>query len=743
MHRLIFILFPLLISQLTVGQASYHLSDFQIKQDALIKGTHSHTKGLDIQFRFSPYQLDNTTHEFTIKIEAKEQLIAQQSKTFTYQYTDSIAYLVDSLGIDSLPNLDTIVHLYIPYREIAVEEGDYTTNITITTKGKTLPVYSRPFLLHQVKIYDLFLALKTATIVPDSNANPLGLGYHAPDPKWLVKLGDNQTLHGLVNRNKFKTKPKSFSTTMTNYDSLIVCVHNADPTAANDMGCFLVEHGAQNFNKKYQQLTIGHRIKEATFEVKKIERKPISSHFLVTEQVEHKGIQGIKLAFNYSLPLQYKRRNIGIKITDEKQASFANIMPLTQHRKQEDNRIIGAYSYFIPYYNLQHSKQIKLLLTGNDKIIQHHKSKELTIVKTVDSASLQQTAGYIHNGLSGILYQLEVKFDQLPKEGQLKIAFPSLSKKTIAQLSYWTSTAPNKIYAGSHQKIPLVYQQTIFVFLPYFVAPQHIQLTPYLLFEGIDIPAIQLIAFKSQAYACPSSLNDIQIHATSHEEHLQAGLSGQLFRFSMIVPDYYHSKGFFDLQILANGTTLNQGFFINNDANQPTQFPIHNQKKIEVFIPYRFMQKDAHYEVILQAKSNNFALSESRKEQFNNTLSPVQTIGFYLQHLVTKDWDQIVYKVGLRNDKNPNSTYEHLGYTIIIHDTISNHYKPDFPVALDFEAALKDEIIIWIKEKDQSDDQALRFKTSIAMLLEEKNTLSLQHTPSLKKALFKAIPRAN
>lgn len=721
------------------AQSDYQLSLFKIKHHANIPGTNSSTKGLDIQFKISPYLLDIATQKFSVEIKDKGQIIATTELDFTYQCSDSLAYLVDSLGMDSF-DLDTSVHLYLPYRDIDTEEGNHDVTLLIWVKGQGLPVYNRPFRLKQVKIYDLFLDLKTATVIPDSTANPVGLGYNAPDPKWLVQVGSELTLQGLKNRNSFKVKPKTFSTAISNYDSLSVCVYNADATAYNYLGCFKVDHGSQAFTKNYQQAETG-RVKEANFEVIKVERKPVSTAFEVQENIVYKGIKGIQVDFNYSLPLAYKRRSIRIKMTDETQTPFENVLDIVSQRTVEGNRIVGTYRYFIAYYNLQASKRVKLKLTGNDHLIQQHESVDLNITKTIEGINVQQTVGHQHQGISGILYQIDFSIPEIPTQTQLKLSFPSLSKETIAQLFYWNAENPSEIHKGTEPKIPQINQQSIFIFLPYFVAPKTIQLAPRLTIEAIDVPPIKLATFKTKTYACPSSLNDIQIEATSHEEALFTGISGQLFQFSTNIPSYYHSKGLFKIQVLENGQVLDKEFFINGDANEALEFPIHNQQNIRVFIPYRIMLEGARYTVTLQAQSADFTLSESRAEQYLNQQASMQNIGFYLQELQSKDWAQISYKIAVRNSQNPNSTYPHLGYKIIAQGTVDKNYQPSIPVATNFSAALNDEIVIWIKSIDQPDAQALRFSTSIAAMRAAENALNIKNQGAIKKAIFKMIDK--
>lgn len=739
MRLYLYILSFFFISTPLKAQSDYHLSLFKVEQNATIQGMYSSTKGLDIQFKLKPYLLDLEAQHFWVEIKDKGQIIATKTLDFKYQYSDSLAYLVDSLGMDSF-DLDTSLHIYIPYRNIDTEEGIHDLSLLIWVKGRGLPVYNRAFRLHQVKIYDLFLDLKTATLIPDSTANPLGLGYSAPDPKWLVEIGADFSLDGSKNRNAFKLKPQTFSTAISNSDSLSICIYNADASAYEYLGCFKIAHGNQAFIKKYQQVKTG-KVEQVDFEVKKIERKPVHTNFEVQENVEYKGIKGLRIDFEYSLPLAYRRRSIRIQVTDEKQALLENILDLVSQRTVEENRIVGNYSYFIAYYNLQGSKRIKLRLTGNTYLIQQHESADLKIKQTIEALKVQQTEGYQYEGISGILYQIDFNLSEIPAQAQLKLSFPTLSAETVAQLFYWNATTPSNVHKGIDSKIPAIRQQTLFVFLPYFVAPKTIQLAPQLRIEAIDVPPIKLATFDTKTYACPSSLNDIQIEATSHEEALFTGISGQRFQFRTNIPSYYHSKGIFKIEILENGKAIQKGFFIDDDANKTLEFPIHNQQNIRVFLPYRIMQKGARYTVKLQAQSTSFILSESRIEQFTNQQQKIHNIGFYLQELQSKDWEQVVYKISIRNNQNPNTTYPHLGYKTIAQDTVSKHYQPAIPIALNFSAALEDEIVIWIKAPHQPDNQALKFSTSIAALQATKNLLSLKNQGAIKKAVFKMIDK--
>ena len=595
--------------------------------------------------------------------------------------------------------------------------------------------------MEQIKIYDLFVDLKSANVLPDSGVNPLGLKYNAPDPKWIVKVGLDKKFHGLKNRNESTLIPKSFSTSISDYDAVDVCVFNADPTANKFLACQNIAHGIGDFSKDYNDHNIGKKIEAAGFSIKKLERKPAFSGFDVTENYVHKNIKGILLNFSYSLPLHYKRRNIRIELVDQQKAALEGLIPLKENRSQEINRIIGDYSYFIPYYNLQKVAQIHVMLKGNDKIIQEHFSTALNVEKTIDAVNLKQTVGHLRDGISGILYQLDFKLPELPQGTQLKLTFPSLAAETIKKLRYWNSNQPSKVYSGDQQELPNLKEQQIFVFLPYFVAPKHIHIVPQLTIEAIDVPPIVLAKFKSNEYGRPTSLNDIQIQATSNEVHQFTGLEGQLFSFNTTIPDYYHSKGFFDIQILENGQVMKSGFFINKDAEASNQPPIHNQQLLEVFIPYRSMQADATYEVRLQAKGAGFLLSEPRSERFVNKNKTIKTVGLYLQQVNSKDWKEITYKIGFRNQNNINRTYLHLGYTIIKEESIQGNFKPNPPVAFDFSAAPNDELLIWIKEKNMRDDDAIQIKTSINELINNGNNLTIKNQGAIKNMIFKIIER--
>jgi hypothetical protein len=739
MQKYILIIISLFLCHCSWGQEDYQLSNFNVIENALIAGQGTYTQGLDIQFRYSPDTLNGKEHMFSIDIVSKEYSIGKQTQPFTFTCNDSITYLIDSLSIDSVLSLDTIVHIYVPYRSLDIEEGNHNVTISIFAKGKTLPIYKRRHRIDQIKIYDLFIDLHEASIIPDSNSNPLGLNYNPPDPKWLVKIGVDQTLHGAVTRNSYKPKPKSFNTSITNYDTVSVCMYDSDITVSNFIGCYTLEHGSNNFTKNYSYKKIGPKVEKAKFDVKKIERIPASSDFNIIENYSHKNIKGVKVNFNYSLPIHYERRNIRIQIFDENQAFFENLIELDGNRSQKNSRIIGNYTYFISYYNLQKSKQIKLNLLGNDKTIQQYQTDALVIEKTIDGLSLEQTIGHTYKGISGILYKVDFQIQQFPNGAELKLEFPSLNKKVQEKLLYWNESQPNKIQKGSHHELEAIEKQTILIFLPYFVAPKYIKLAPRLTIEAIDIPPITLANFESEAYTCPLGLNDIQIQPTSNKKHNFTGLSGQLFSFNTLVPSYYHSKGSFQIQILEDGQAIEKGFFINQDVKESKQQPIRTQKNIDVFIPYRFMAKSATYEISLQAKNNTFAISELKKEQYANTNSPVKSIGLYLHRLSSKDWDEIVYKIGIRNDRNINSTYEHLGFKILLEETVDGNYKPDIPKAIHFDIAPDDEIVIWIKEKNMRDDEAIRLQTSLKEIQDEGDVLTIKNQGALKQVIFKLI----
>ncbi|MDC0231594.1 hypothetical protein OAK19_06465 [Aureispira] len=728
-----------LTGALAFSQQDYQLSSFVVSENAIILGQGTQSKGLDINFVYSPDTLNDQEHQFSVELKLKEHVIAKQILNFTYSPNDSIANLIDSLGIDSVGNLDTIVHFFLPYRSIAAVEGNHNLTITIFAKNNKLPLYNQPYIFHQIRIYDLFLNLRSATIIPDSNANPLGLKYSVPDPKWLVNIGVDQQLHSSINRNSFQAESKFFKTTISNHDKVEVCLYNADPTVDEILGCYTIKHGKDSCSKNLKNLNIENKIQNAQIDVQKMERYPASSNFQVSENFIYKNIKGVNIIFDYDLPLHFKNRSIAIKLMNEKNMEINNIMVLLNKRQQIKNRIVGNYSYFISYYNLQNSKQIQLMLSGNDKTIKHHQTPDLEIEKTIDSLKISQNESYVHRCISGILYKLDFYLPYLPKESQLKLNFPTLNAKTKAHLIYWNEGQNQKTFRESNGALPSVQAQKIYVFLPYFIAPESINLNPELTLESIDIPTIVLTSFKTEALTCPAGTNDIQILTPGYKEDQLSGLSGQLFKFKITIPEYYHSKGIIDIQLLENGQSIEKGFFINNNINPLKKQKIYNQKSIEVFLPYRIMKKGATYEVVLQAKNNNFMLSDARRETYNHTSSPFQTISFYLDRITHKEWKEVIYKVGVRNNKNINNTYEHLSYEIVLQDTVKGKYKPDLPTSFKFQTALKDDLIIWIKELNSSDANAIKIKTSIASIMDQGNELTIKNKDGLKQVVFKLV----
>lgn len=742
MFILVFITALFCCSHTIFGQSNYQLSQFSIAQEAAIKGTNGNSKGLAIQFLFSPTTKPSETYNFRLLIEHKEQKVASIDQTFSYECSDSILYLIDSMGIDSIPNLDTLYQFYIPYSSIRLEEGMHNIRLVLTDKNQSnKPLYETSYRFKQVKIYDLFFDLGQATVLPDSGKNPLGLGYNTPDPKWLVKVGAYDLIHGLKNRNKFEPIPKKATTSISDYDPIEVCVFNADPTANKAVACYSIQHGQGDFAQTYKDHQLGKQVIEANFSIQKLERKPAESNFKIIEDYSFKNIRGLKIDFTYSLPLDFKRKSLAILLNDHQGNPLEHVIDLNNKRTQETNRIIGDYSYFIPYYNLNKINYIDLALTANKQIIRQHQSESLTIESALSTTNIQQTVGYLHQGISGILYQLDFNIKDLPQGAQLKLSFPSLPDEIRNQLIYWNGEQPSKIYKGSNLELPYIQQQSIFVFLPYYVAPKFIRLHPQLTIEAIDIPTITLATFESKEYACPSSLSDIQINALPSEHTIFTGLAGQHFKFTTNVPDYYHSKGFFEFVITANGQPITADIFVNGSAENSLTCPIHSQKELSVFIPYRFMQQDATYKVSLQAKSEHFMLSEARQIQYINTDQQLKLVGFFLEQFQSKEWSTIQYKVGVRNTKNLNKTYEHLSYKTIIKESVKIPHKPNFPKAIEFEAALDDELVIWIKEVTMRDEEAIKIKTSIAEILNNKNKVEIKNKEQIKQATFKIIPK--
>ena len=464
-NKLVYLItFFLFLSRAFVfSQEDYHLSAFIVNNNAIITGQGTESKGLDISFQFSPDTLNYKEHRFSVELRLKEHIIAIQTLDFTYTPNDSIRNLIDSLGIDSIGNIDTTIHFWIPYRAIAVEEGQHDIIVNIFANNNKVPLYQKSYQFKQSRIYDLFLNLQSATIIPDSNANPLGLKYSVPDPKWLVNIGVDEQLESNINRNSFQLESKFFNTTISNYDKVEVCIYNADRTANKILSCYTIKHGKDSCSNILRNLKIGDKVEDAQFRVQKMERYPASSNFQVTENFIYKNIKRINISFDYDLPFQFKDRSIDIQLLKEKDIELKNIMVIKNQRQQINNRIIGKYSCFIAYYNLQNAKQIRLILSEKDKIIRQHQTSNLIIEKTIDSLKISQKQGYVHKCISGILYTLDFYLPFVPKKSEFKLNFPTLDANAKGHIFYWNEGKTHRSFEESKGILPLTQNQKIYI----------------------------------------------------------------------------------------------------------------------------------------------------------------------------------------------------------------------------------------------------------------------------------------
>ena len=102
-------------------------------------------------------------------------------------------------------------------------------------------------------------------------------------------------------------------------------------------------------------------------------------------------------------------------------------------------------------------------------------------------------------------------------------------------------------------------------------------------------------------------------------------------------------------------------------------------------------------------------------------------------------YKEVIYKAGIRNDKNLNNTYEHLSYKIVLQDTVKGKYKPELPTSFKFQTVLNDDLIIWIRDINSNDPQSIKIKTSVASMMKQNNELSLKNKDGLKQVVFKLV----
>lgn len=739
-----------------ISLSAQHGSIQNVKLSPMVYFGQPQNYGIRIDITISNQAL--TTYQYPLALELIHQgrLIGQQQQEFTYLPPDSsslsqlldslapniaLAVAQDSLVLDSLPfGSDTIWSFFLPYRSLALETGNHKLLLNLKTPNQEQNLYSSTVNLEQVPLYDLFLELEKGIIQLDSGVNPLSLSYRAPDPKWLVHLG-NSDFHGLKHKNAFECKSKSIETTIADGDALSVCIHNADPSSQEDLVCWEIPHGNAAYEQTYKDASVSKRLQAVNFQVKKIRRLPPETDFRVKDGVSYRGVQGIQLDFTYSLPLSYKRYQLRINLLNQHYQALKNFITIKEKRVQEGHRIVAHYQYFIAYYELQKSDYVQLLLSANDQHLAQHQTKGLSIQRAVRTANFKQTVGHQRNGISGILYELNFDIAYLPEQGQLEVVFPNFPAQSLSPIEYWTSTTANKIQQGAPILLPNATDQQVFIFLPYFAAPSLIEPSPQLRISSLGLPSMLLYEFRSRPYNRPSSLNDIQIHTTSHAQSSWTGLSGYQVDFAVQIPAFYHSKGYFDLLILENDSIYKGQVVLNNSIGNNLRVPIYQQKRLSVFLPARALKKDAKYKVKLQAKNEAFILSEPRQEQFIHQDNQAKSIQLYLERLDTRQAAEFEYTIGVRNYYNYNNTYPQLSYQTLLKEQIQTPYKPDFPKAHDFDLVPKDELVIWLQPIGQGNQASVQFSTTLEEIEQNKGRFEVLDHPLFKRLVLRILVR--
>lgn len=704
------------------AQSDYTLHNFLLLKHVELEGEFTSSKGLLAQFELA--HLKSTPQHTKIEVEL---------------YSSSFLVFKCSKNV-ALSDTNRLVQIGIPYKDIELEEGVHNVKLVLKINKNPVPVYRERLRLQQPKVFDLFLNLEQATVLPDSGYNPIGLNNNAPDPVWMLQIYDTEK-KGITERNSFQPLPLQVTTTATTFDSIMIGVYDIDPVYTRWLGQYPLTGNNKTFEKEITK-ALPPQVEKSSFGIQWLERTPANSSFTLVENIVHQGIRGVRLKFNYQLPYYFRKKNIRIHLKDDKNQSINNFLPLKEDRKQIKNQIVGEYHYFIPYHNLQQTKQVSIHLIANKVTVQQHSTSPLNIPKTVDDVSITQKTAHQKDGISGILYRLDYQLPELDPTSVLTLQFPSLTDETLEKMTYWSANTPNDIQQATTGKIPTLQQQTIFVFLPYFVAPTKIHLHPQLWLENNHIPPIKMATFESKPYTRPTSLSDITIETSLSDERQYTGLSGQWFEFGTNIPDYYHSKGDFVIQILEDGVPMREGYFINGDCYGKVKEPIKNQKKITVFIPYRAMQAGKRYQVILQAKNKDFGLSETRQEQFDNPMQTIVNKAIYLPQLITQDWKKVVFQIHIRNFKNQNQTYPHLGYKTIVQDTIQSPHRPRMATTTyNIQCHPKDEIIFSFYELGQPFDRAQQIKTSLEALKQNNNQLQLKNEENIKMLLLKVVDK--
>ena len=705
------------------AQNTYQLSAFKLLTQVEKADTNQRvlSKGISVEFRYLPLAIHKDLLRFEVQLWSLGQEVARGQLSFEYQVSDSLVQLIDSLGIDSIPNLDTLLSIYIPYRSIALEQGMHDVEVKVSERKRTFDLFQRKARFEQGSIYDVFLDLKAATLSKGDHSNPIGLHYYAPDPQWQLILGQSDFMKGPVQRNSFILKDHKFQATCTDDDALAVCVYDTDPLKNERIACLAIPNKEGPFQFLYEDTSRIKGLENMVFTLKKLERKPLSTSFEASENYLYKGVRGLKIDFSYDLPLYYKRKSIRVQLMNEAQLPIKDWITIQKDRKQIEHRIVAQYRYFIPNTALKNVQQVLLQLKANDIVLQVQQSAQLSTSMLVDAEAVQQQSAFVHNGVSGILYDFNFRYTEpLPAFAQIELRFPSLQKHNNMPFLFWEADDSSNIQSG--QSIDLTYdsiKQQFRVFVPYYILHQSIHLSPQLILKTPFYKNLLLHQFSTNPYQKPMALNDIQLQAKGVDQETYQGLAGQRFVFDLLVPDYYHSKGTIELNILEDDRPYDGNYFISNKLSQKKSIALFNQQQFELFIPMRWMKKGKKYRVQIQAKNQSYAISELRTLQYVHQEECLQKVQLYVENLWMKEVDSARITLGIRNNKDFNATYENLSYRYIGAQVyISSNQKQAHRL---FECSLhpQDEIYLWIEPLGDKKHPKKRWQTSISDLEEQ------------------------
>lgn len=718
------------------AQNSFELSAFNVVNNESIRDSNDNilSRGIVVEFLYQPNTTLNDTLHGQIQFLSNKQQVALQPFSFNYAWTDSLQQLVDSVGIDSFANLDTLVRIHIPYRIVQLEEGKHPVVINVSQKNRPISLFRRSYMLQQPKIYDLFVHCTAARFKKDENANPLGLKYYAPDAQWQLLTGVNDLLKGPVNRNKFELRPHRFQSTVADHDAIEILVYDTDPTTNEAMYSYIMSNIKGAFRTTVEKKLQDSSCTFVAFEIEKLERKAVATDFEFEENYVHNGVSGLKINFKYDLPLYFKRKSIRIQLLDEQALPIDDWMQIHKNRKQVANRIKGSYVYFIPNSFLQNIEYLQLWLKANDRNIKTHKTKPLNVRSSIQVVHTDQQEGYTYNGMSGILYSFDFDMQQLPPaEGQLSLQFPALADSLATLLFYWNEATPSFVQKAASIPLEADSSYRLRVFMPYYCAPENIHIAPQLVFNSSFYQDLRLHSFNTSPFQRPYTLNDIQIEAHESNPQVFTGIAGVRFNFKIKIPEYYHSKGYLRVHLQEDGQVFRPTYFINSKRSTDTIFPLYNQQHFTVFIPYRMMQKGKKYTVALQAFNQLTALSEKRSLQHIQKEAISQKNKLYLEKLWLKEGVKAEIKVGLRNNKELNSTYEHLNYKILNTSVVASNSKNQAHYLSNLEIHPDDQISLWVKILGTDKDAELTIRTSISEMQNNQNALSI------KEGLFKLL----